>query len=100
VPPEMIAAESGNSLTYANVEQRGLDFLTYAVRPWLVRLETAISALLPSTQTVRFNPDALVRVALKDRYEAHKIGIDAGFLTRNEARELENRPPLAEGGIA
>jgi HK97 family phage portal protein len=102
IPPEMIAAESGNSLTYANVEQRGLDFLTYAVRPWLVRLETAISALLPSTQTVRFNPDALVRVALRDRYEAHRIGIEAGFLTRNEARELENRPPLPgpEEGVA
>jgi HK97 family phage portal protein len=103
VPPEMIAAESGNSLTYANVEQRGLDFLTYAVRPWLVRLETAISTLLPSTQTVKFNPDALVRVALKDRYEAHKIGIEAGFLTKNEARELEDRPPLPPdqlGGIA
>jgi HK97 family phage portal protein len=103
VPPEMIAAESGNSLTYANVEQRGLDFLTYSVRPWLVRLETAISGLLPSTQAVRFNPDALVRVALLDRYTAHRVGIEAGFLTRNEARELENRQPLPDdqlGGVA
>ena len=39
-----------------------------------------------------------MRVALKDRYDAHKTGIDAGFLTVNEARELEDRPPLPEGG--
>jgi HK97 family phage portal protein len=98
VPPEMMAAESGNSLTYANVEQRSLDFLVYGVRPWLVRLERAISTLLPRSQHARFNPDAIVRVALKDRYEAHQIGIAAGFLTVNEARELEDLPPLQQGG--
>ncbi|MBK6858026.1 MAG: phage portal protein [Microthrixaceae bacterium] len=29
VPPEMIGGESGNSQTYANVEQRSLNYLTY-----------------------------------------------------------------------
>jgi HK97 family phage portal protein len=100
VPPEMIAGESAGHMAYTTPELRSMDMLTYTVRPWLVRLETAISTLLPSTQTVRFNPDALVRVALLDRYQAHKVGIEGGFLTVNEARELENRPPLAEGGIA
>jgi HK97 family phage portal protein len=94
VPPEMMAAESGNSLTYANVEQRGLDFLVYSVRPWLVRLEHAISTLLPRNQLVKFNPDAIVRVTLKERYEAHKLGIEAGFLLKNEARELEDMPRI------
>jgi HK97 family phage portal protein len=94
VPPEMLAAESGNSLTYANVEQRSLDFLVYGVRPWLVRLERAISTLLPRAQTVKFNADGIVRVALKDRYEAHEIGIRAGFLLRSEARQLEDLPPV------
>jgi HK97 family phage portal protein len=103
VPPEMIAGESAGHMAYTSPELRSMDLLTYTIRPWLVRLETAISALLPSTQTVRFNPDALVRVALLDRYQAHKVGIEAGFLTRNEARELENRQPLPDdqaGGIA
>jgi HK97 family phage portal protein len=94
VPPEMIAAEAGNSLTYTNVEQRSLDFLTYALRPWLVRLETAIGALLPRGQFVRFNSGALLKATLKDRYQAHEIGLRAGFLTVAEVRELEDRPPL------
>jgi HK97 family phage portal protein len=38
VQPELIGAESGGSLTYANVEQRALDFLQFTLRPWLVRL--------------------------------------------------------------
>jgi HK97 family phage portal protein len=96
VPPEMIAGEVGNSLTYANVEQRSLDFLTYGVTPWLVRLERAISALLPRGQFVKFNAGALLRTTTKARYEAHEIGIRAGFLTVNEARALEDLPPLEE----
>jgi HK97 family phage portal protein len=98
VQPELIGADSGGSLTYANVEQRALDFLTFGLRPWLVRLETALSALLSSTTTVKFNAAALVRTDLLTRYQAHEVGIRAGFLTVNEARDLEDRPPLPEGG--
>jgi HK97 family phage portal protein len=98
VQPELIGGESGGSLTYANVEQRALDFLTFGLRPWLVRLEAAISGLLSSTTTVKFNAGALVRTDLLTRYQAHEVGIRAGFLTVNEARELEDRPPLPQGG--
>ena len=94
VPPEMIAGEAGNSLTYANVEQRSLDFLTYAINPWLVRLDHALGRLLPSTLSVKLNADALMRSTTLERYEAHKIALDAGFLTVDEVRALEDLPPL------
>ena len=99
VPPEMVAGETAGHMAYTSPEQRSTDLLVYAVRPWLVRLERAISALLPRNQYVRFNPDAIVRVTLLDRYQAHKLGIEAGFLTRNEARALEDMAPLPEGGV-
>jgi HK97 family phage portal protein len=94
VQPELIGADSGNSLTYANVEQRALDFLTFGLRPWLVRLETAISALLSSTTTVKFNAAALVRTDLLTRYQAHESAIRAGWKLRSEVRELEDLPPI------
>jgi HK97 family phage portal protein len=94
VQPELIGGESGGSLTYANVEQRALDFLQFGLAPWLVRLETAISGLLSSTTTVKFNAGALVRTDLLTRYQAHESGIRAGWLLRSEARELEDRPPV------
>jgi HK97 family phage portal protein len=87
VPPEMIAGTTAGPLTYT-------------VRGWLVRLENAISALLPSNQFARFNAAGMVRVDLKTRYEAHAIAIAAGFLTINEVRALEDRGPLPEGGSA
>jgi HK97 family phage portal protein len=100
VPPEMIAGTTAGPLAYTSPEMRSLDLLTYTVRGWLVRLENAISALLPSTQHARFNAAGMVRVDLKSRYEAHEIAIRAGFLTVNEVRALEDRGPLPEGGTA
>jgi HK97 family phage portal protein len=95
VQPELIGGESGGSLTYANVEQRALDFLTFGLRPWLVRLEVALSALLSSTTTVKFNAAALVRTDLLTRYQAHESAIRSGWKLRSEVRELEDLPPIS-----
>jgi phage portal protein BeeE len=60
-------------------------------------VERAISGqLLPRGQAAKFNAGGLLRPTLRERYEAHRIGIEAGFLTPNEVRELEDRPPLPE----
>jgi HK97 family phage portal protein len=97
VPPEMIGAESGQSLTYANIESRALHFLKFSLNPWLVRLEAALGRLLPRNQYVKFNTGGLLKADTKTRYEAHAIALKAGFLTVNEVRELEDRPPLPGG---
>lgn len=96
-PPEMVAADSGGSLTYSNVEQRSIDFLTYAVNPWLVRLEHALTELVPRGQYVKFNAGGLLRTDLKTRYESYEIAIRAGFMTADQVRELEDWKPLPAG---
>jgi hypothetical protein len=73
IPPEMIGGESGSSMTYANVEQQQINFVMFTLRPWLVRLEHAFSALLPDRQYVKFNSDALIRADLKTRWEVNQI---------------------------
>lgn len=97
IPPEMIGGESGNSLTYANTEQQAINFVTYTLRPWLVRLEAALSRLLPDRLFVRFNIDSIIRADLKTRYEAHHFALTDGWLNRDEVRLLENRAPLPNG---
>jgi HK97 family phage portal protein len=94
VPPEMVAGETAGHEAYTSPEMRGTDFLTFSLRPWLYRIERAISGLLPSTQKARFNAGAMVRATLLDRYTAHKLGIEAGWLLPSEVRELEDRPPV------
>ncbi len=94
IAPEMMGGETAGPLAYSSPEMRSTDFLTLSLRPWLYRVERAVSRLLPRTQSARFNPGGFARTTLKERYEAHEIGIRAGWLLRSEVRELEDRPPI------
>jgi HK97 family phage portal protein len=99
VPPDMVGvAVDGSSLTYQNMETRWTEFVRSACQPWMTRFERAVSwHLLPRPQYVKFVPDVYLRADTKTRYETHAIGVQGKFLTPNEARELEDRPPL-DGG--
>jgi len=94
VPPELLGADSGNSMTYANVESRDLTFLKYALAPWIKRLEDSLTALMPRGTYCKFNTGSLLRTDLKSRYESYAIALTNRFLTVDEVRELEDREPL------
>jgi HK97 family phage portal protein len=98
VPPEMIAAEAGNSMTYSNMEQKGVDFLTYAVQPWLTRLAAAISLLLPGKQHVLFDTSVLLRADLETRIKAGAIAIASKQQDPDEVRAWPGNdlPPLTQ----
>jgi HK97 family phage portal protein len=97
VAPEMIgAAARGATITYANREQRAMDFLNNAINPWLVRLEDSFTALFPRTTFVKFDTKNLLKSDLLARYQAWQIGIDAGFLVAPEVRNFEGLPEMPE----
>lgn len=96
VPPEMIAAEAGNAMTYANVEQRGIDFLTYTIQPWLTRLEAALGAMFPGPRHLRFDTSVLTRTDLETLFKATSIGIASKQMTPDEARALRDMAPLTQ----
>lgn len=97
VPPEMVGGDSGGSMTYANVEQNAINFVNFTLRPWLSRLEAKLSALMPGREFVRFNVDAMIRVDLMTRYQAHSMSLNDGWRNRDEIRALEDLPPLPDG---
>jgi HK97 family phage portal protein len=97
VPPHMIGDTERSTSWGTGIEQQGIGFVTYNLRSWLTRIEAAMGRLLPRGQFVKFNVDALLRGDLKSRYEAHKTAIEAGFMNPDEARELEDRPPIPGG---
>jgi HK97 family phage portal protein len=94
VPPERVGGETGSSMTYGNREQDSLDLVTYGLRPWFVRFEEALTSLMPRPQYAKFNIDAIVRADLLTRMQAHEIATRVGLETNDEAREIEDRPPL------
>jgi HK97 family phage portal protein len=94
IAPEQMGGETAGHEAYTSPEQRSMDFLTFTLRPWLYRVERAVSRLLPRTQQAKFNAGGFARATLRERYEAHRLGIGAGWLLRSEVRELEDRPPI------
>lgn len=103
VPPWIIAADSGSSMTYSNVEQQVAGFLTFAVRPWLVFIEQALSAdddLYPADRSVwpEFYMDSLLKADASTRALVYKAGLAGhGWLTVNDVRRMENLDAV-EGG--
>jgi len=95
VPAHLVQVETTSSNTYSSVSQDLQAFVLLTLRPWIVRLEEGLSELLPRGQRAVFNLDSLLRASTLDRYNAHKVALDAGFMTVAEVRELEGLPPLA-----
>lgn len=93
-PSELGIGVEGTSLTYANLEQRNTRFVRVSLLPWIVRLEKALSDLMMRPRYARFNVNGLLRSDLPTRYGAYAVGIGAGFLLPDEARQREDMPPL------
>jgi HK97 family phage portal protein len=98
VPPWMVGASAGDSMTYSNVEQQQLAFVTHSLRPWLVVIEQALSAdpdLCPGAVYAEFLLDSLLRADSKTRAEIYQMALDPlqGWMTREEVRRLENLDP-------
>jgi HK97 family phage portal protein len=92
----MLTAIEGSSMTYANVEQEWLAFIRFTVIQYLIVIEDALSDFLTGRTRAKFNVEAILRGATKDRYEAHKLALDAGWMTVDEVRAIEDLPPLPE----
>jgi HK97 family phage portal protein len=98
VPPWMVGAPSGDSLTYSNTEQQQLAFVTHSLRPWLVLIEQAITndpdlCRGPNTY-VEFLLDGLLRADHATRADVYTKALDplTGWMSRAEVRGLENLP--------
>lgn len=95
----MLAPVEGMSLTYKNQEQEDISFVRFTLMRYLREIEEAVSSLLPRTQLARWNVDALLRTDTHTRYQAHEIGLRAGFLTAGEVRAIEGLDPLPAGAL-
>ncbi|HEL1550146.1 TPA: phage portal protein [Streptococcus suis] len=103
IPPHMVGDLEKSS--FSNIEQQSLEFVKYALDPWVVRIEQAFkrSLFLPEekkTYFVKFNVDGLLRGDYQSRMNGYAIGRQNGWLSTNDIRELEdlNRLSDEEGG--
>lgn len=90
--------------TYSNVTEQNRSFLTHTLAPWLERIEQAIhKSLLTESEKKQYYVEHLTQNFLKantkERFEAYKIARDAGFLSVNEIRQLENMNSVEGGDV-
>lgn len=90
--------------TFNNVEHLSLEYVTYAITPILIAIETAATRdLVPPSETgklfVKFNVRGLLRSDSKSMAEALKIRREWGIINANEWRDLDDMNPIsAEDG--
>ena len=78
------------------MEQEWLAFTRFTLMQYLRKIEEALTDLSPLGQTIRVDTDVLLRSDTKSRYHSHRVGLEAGFLTIDEVRSIENLPPLTD----
>lgn len=104
VPPPLIGHTDKASSWASSLENMNLGFLTYGIRPTLVRFEQAmVKRLLSPDERGKIKPKFSVEGLLRANYDARVSGyasaLQNGWMNRNEVRDLEDMPPI-EGGDA
>lgn len=97
VPPHMLGQVDRTTSWGTGIEQQSIGFTTYTLADWTGTFEDAWSAMLPRTQTARFDTTELQRTDTTGRYAGYVQARTAGLLTQNEIRAKENMPPV-DGG--
>jgi HK97 family phage portal protein len=97
VPLSLLQSSVGN--TFASSEAQDLQFVKYCITPYIVKLEQEINRkVFTGTQAskyfIKFNLSGLMRGVYKERIEGLTKGIQSGLYTPNEARALEDLPPI------
>jgi HK97 family phage portal protein len=84
----------GDSSTYSNVESRFIELRTYTLLPWIRRIEAVLDAQFPAGTSTKIVTAGLERGDTSTRYQNYKLAIEMGLMTVDEARALEDLPPL------
>lgn len=102
VPPFMIGHTEKSTSWGTGLEQQNIAFLTYALRPYLTRIEQSVKRQLirPADRPryyAEFNLEGLLRADSEGRSKLYGVMAQNGIYSRNEIRARENLAPK-EGG--
>jgi HK97 family phage portal protein len=97
IPPHLLGLDTG--MSYASVEQNNLAWITHCLRPLATKIENGFSNMMSRYQGgerafLKFNMDGLLRAQLTERTQAYSRGLQAGYLTINDVRRLEDLPAV------
>lgn len=102
VPADLldVASMNASAVTYASISQRNLQLLVMNLGGAVKRREDALSRLVPAGRYVKLNRSAVLAMDDKSRAELFKLKIDARMMTPDQARAIEDMPPLTNADYA
>lgn len=94
IPPHKIGIL--DRATWGNIEQQNIEFVTDCLLPLAVSWEQTVQRdlIVDEALFIELLMELLLRGDTTTRYMAYGKAINDGWMTRNEARRLENRNPL------
>ncbi len=97
IPVHLMGLPGTNS--YASVEESNRAWLSTSITPLVSKIEGAMSPLMMRTPGgenafLKFNLDGLLRANIQARMSAYSTGLQAGFLTINDVRRIEDYRPI------
>lgn len=103
-PPQLIGHTDKASSWASSMEMLNLFFLVYGLQPTLVRREQRIykSLLTPEDRAkgirAKHQVDGLLRSDTKTRWQFYASGLQNGYLSQNEVRDMEERVSIGPEG--
>jgi HK97 family phage portal protein len=100
IPLHLLQLPGANS-SYNSLEIVSREWLMLGLGSLIARLEAGFQRLIVGDTTfIRFNVDSMLRPLTKERFDAYAVALNNGFLSLNEVRTLEDRPPVGPEGDA
>lgn len=103
VPPHMVGAVDKSTSWGSGIEQQSIGFVQFTLQPHLTAIEQEIAYKLfyGSNYYAEFSVQGLMRGDFKTRNEGYRLALGGssgpGYLTPNEVRKYENKPPISGG---
>lgn len=100
VPPHMLMETDKSTSWGSGIEQQGLGFVVYTLRPWLTRVEQRLTKLIsPATVYAKYSVEGLLRGDSAARAAFYTQMWNVGALSTNDIRRLEDQPPVPDGDV-
>lgn len=100
IPPHMLMQTEKSTSWGTGIEQQGIGFVTYTLRPWLNRVEQRVTKMLrPGSVYARYTVEGLLAGDSAAQSEWFKSMNGIGVLSVNEIRALKELPPVAGGDV-
>ena len=98
IPPHMLMDTERSTSWGTGIEQQGIGFVVYTLRPWLTRVEQRLTQILrPAAVYAKYSVEGLLRGDTQARYAAYAVARQWGWMSVNEIRRLEDMPPVSGG---